>query len=489
MGKPTGFLDYERKNNSAEAPLERLAHWNEFHPMLEPDERRTQAARCMECGVPFCQSGEDYNGIFAGCPLHNLIPEWNDLLCGGNNYYALRRLLKTNNFPEFTARVCPALCEAACTCSIHGNSVTVKENELFTIENAYESGYMKPNIPKKRIGKNIAIVGSGPAGLAAADQLNHRGYNVTVFEREDRLGGLLMYGIPNMKLEKNVIERRIALMEAEGVVFKTNSNVGKNISAKALKKEFDAIILCCGSSKVREYNVAGAASGMYYATDYLTAATKSLLDGTEYPEMNASGKNVVVIGAGDTSCDCVATALRQGAKSITQLIRRTENFYVKKENIWPHEPCGNSDYGDEEAIAVFGKSPKIYGCAAKELIADESGKLTQIKTISLTWSYDENGRLKSQEVKGSEKIIDADLLLVASGFAGAEEYICDAFAIGRDKRENAVTAEGSYMTDSDKVFVAGDMHRGQSLVVWAIAEGRAVASEVDVFLMEYTNPV
>lgn len=489
MGKPTGFLEFDRKNNSAESPLERIKHWNEFHPMLEDAERRAQASRCMECGVPFCQSGEDYDGIFAGCPLHNLIPEWNDLIYRGNYSHAIRRLKKTNNFPEFTGRVCPALCEAACTCSIHGKSVTVKENELFTVENAYASGHIVPNIPKLRIGKSVAVVGSGPAGLAAADQLNHRGYSVTVFERSDRLGGLLMYGIPNMKLEKSIIDRRIELMKLEGVEFCTNCDIGKNVAVEELEARFDAIILCCGASKVREYSVDGTATGMYYATDYLTASTKTLLDGTAFPEFDAAGKNVVVVGAGDTSCDCVATAIRQGCKSVTQLIRRTENFYINDETRWPAQPSGNSDYGDEEAVALFGKSPKHYGSAVTELIADEAGKLTQVKTVNLTWKYDENGRLKSKRVANSEKIIDADLLLIASGFAGAEEYVCDAFGVSRDKRENVVTETGKYKTEKDKVFVAGDMHRGQSLVVWAIAEGRAVASEVDLFLMEYTNLV
>ncbi|MGE4352841.1 MAG: glutamate synthase subunit beta [Oscillospiraceae bacterium] len=489
MGKTTGFLEYDRKNNSAQAPLERIRHWNEFHPMLDEKERCMQGARCMACGVPFCQSGENYGGRFAGCPLHNLIPEWNDLICSGNFSHAVKRLKKTNNFPEFTGRVCPALCEAVCSCAIHGDAVTVKENELFTIEHAYANGDIVPTPPAHRSGKSVAVVGSGPSGLAAADQLNHRGHSVTVYERSDRLGGLLMYGIPNMKLEKRFIDRRIAIMEAEGVKFITNCDIGRDLSAAELLEKYDAVVLCCGSSKVREYRVAGEATGVCYATEYLTAATKTLLDGTPNPIMDAKGKNVVVIGAGDTSCDCVATAIRQGCKSITQLIRRTADFYAPAEKAWPDIPHGNSDYGDEEAVALFGRSPKQYGTVAKELIADENGALKQLKTIRLTWSRGENGRLISKEIPGTEDVIDAELVLVASGFAGCEEYVCEAFGVDRDKRENASTPPCSYQTANSKVFVAGDMHRGQSLVVWAIAEGRAAATEIDRYLMHYTNPV
>lgn len=313
MGKPTGFMEYNRVNNVAAAPTKRIKDFDEFHVPLSDEERRIQGARCMDCGVPFCQSGIMIRGMVSGCPLNNLIPEWNDLLYTGNIEQALGRLLKTNNFPEFTSRVCPAPCEAACTCGLNDSPVTIKENENGIIEYGFEKGLIKANPPKVRTGKSVAIVGSGASGLACADQLNKRGHKVTVFEREDRPGGLLMYGIPNMKLEKNIIKRRIDIMKEEGVEFKTGVDVGKDIKASQLKKDYDCVVLCCGASNPRDIKAPGReACGIYFAVDYLKRVTKNLLDTSYKDYYNAKGKNVVVIGGGDTGNDCVGTAIRQG---------------------------------------------------------------------------------------------------------------------------------------------------------------------------------
>ena len=322
MGKATGFLEYERVENPGQEPLERIKTYREFHTPLNLEERQKQGARCMDCGVPFCQNGKPIMGMVSGCPLNNLCPEWNELVYKGRMEDAARRLLLTNCFPEFTSRVCPALCEKACTCGLYGDPVTVKENEYAIIESAYESGFMKPRIPKVRTGKKVAVIGSGPSGLAAALQLNRRGHSVTVYEREDRVGGLLMYGIPNMKLEKTVIERRIALMEQEGVVFRTGVDVGKDIFAEELQKQYDAVVLACGSSNPRNINAPGRESkGIYYAVEFLKATTKSLINSnlSDGYYISAKYKNVIVIGGGDTGNDCVGTAIRHGCKSVIQL--------------------------------------------------------------------------------------------------------------------------------------------------------------------------
>ena len=486
MGKPTGFLEYSRRGNPGQPPLERIRHWNEFHPMLPEEERRRQAARCMECGVPFCQSGVELAGMFTGCPLHNLVPEWNDLVYTENLNQALARLTKTNCFPEFTGRVCPALCEAACTCGLNGDPVTVRDNELAVIEAGFASGAMEPQPPKVRTGKKVAVVGSGPAGLAAAQQLGRRGHTVTVFEREDRPGGLLMYGIPNMKLEKRVVERRTALMEAEGVEFRTSCDVGRDLSAQQLMEDYDAVILCCGAKKPRPLPAAEGVQGAYFAVDYLTAATRALLDGTA--PIDAAGKDVVVVGGGDTGNDCVGTAIRQGCRSVVQLEmmpklpdRRAET------NPWPQWPriC-KTDYGQEEAIAVFGTDPRRYQATVKECRTDENGALSSVVAVRLE-SKEESGRRFMAEVPGSEEELPCQLLLIAAGFLGPEDYAADAFGLGRDGRSNVSTAPDGHATGVEKVFAAGDMRRGQSLVVWAIAEGRAAAREADEYLMGYSN--
>lgn len=493
MGKPTGFMDYERKNNEAITPEERIKNFEEFHTPLSKEERRCQGARCMECGVPFCQSGMMIGGMASGCPLNNLIPEWNDLLYTNNLEQALHRLLKTNNFPEFTSRVCPAPCEAACTCGLNGSPVTIKENENGIIENGYAKGYMAPNPPKVRTGKRVAIIGSGPAGLAAADQLNKRGHQVTVFERSDRVGGLLMYGIPNMKLEKHIIDRKIDVMKAEGINFVTNANVGKNYKASKILKEFDRVILACGASNPRDIQVKGReANGIYFAVDYLKSVTKSLLDSNfeDNLAISAKDKNVLVIGGGDTGNDCVGTSIRQGCKSVIQLemmpklpMQRAEN------NPWPEWPrVLKTDYGQEESIAVFGKDPRVYQTTVKEFILDEAGNVCKAVIVKLESKFNEEaGRFFMEEVAGTEEEIPVDLVLIAAGFLGTEEYVAKAFGVDLNERTNVYTVQGKYETSRDNVFVAGDMHRGQSLVVWAIREGREVAKVVDAHLMGYSN--
>jgi glutamate synthase (NADPH/NADH) small chain len=493
MGKPTGFMEYNRITSEAVAPLERIKNFNEFHSPLTEEEQKKQGARCMECGVPFCQSGMVINGMVSGCPLNNLTPEWNDLLYLGNWDQAYNRLKKTNSFPEFTSRVCPAPCEAACTCGIHGDPVSIKENERAIIERAYESGLAGANPPKLRTDKKIAVIGSGPSGLAAADQLNKRGHNVTVFEREDRVGGLLMYGIPNMKLEKNVIERKVNIMKEEGVTFVTGANVGGNYKANRILKEFDSVILACGASNPRDIQVPGRdAEGIYFAVDFLKATTKSLLnsnfeDGNYIP---AKDKHVIVIGGGDTGNDCVGTSIRLGCASVTQL-EMMPKLPDKRmpNNQWPEWPrvC-KTDYGQEEAIAVFGHDPRIYQTTVKEFIKDESGKVCKAVLVKLeSRKNEETGRMMMVPVEGSEWEVPCDLVLIAAGFLGAQSYVADAFGVELNARTNVATEEGHYATNIEKVFTAGDMHRGQSLVVWAIREGRNVAKEVDRSLMGYSN--
>ncbi|MCR4693964.1 MAG: glutamate synthase subunit beta [Pseudobutyrivibrio sp.] len=483
MGKPTGFLEYERKENKCISPLDRIKNFDEFHDVLDDQERIEQAARCMNCGVPMCQSAIKLKGMVTGCPLNNLIPEWNDEIYHNHLEHALSRLLKTSNFPEFTGRVCPALCEKACINGKDGDSVTVHDNELYLIEKAFEKGYMKPRIPAVRSGKKVAVVGSGPAGLAVADQLNHRGHLVTVFEREDAIGGLLMYGIPNMKLDKKVIARRRKLMEDEGVVFKTNVNVGVDVTAKELDAEFDAIVLCCGAKKARKLAVEKSeeTKGIYYAVDFLTDNTKHILQ--DYKNVSAVDKNVVIVGGGDTGNDCLGTCIRQGAKSVIQLEMMPKPPEERlSSNPWPEWPkVLKTDYGQQEAIEVFGSDPRVYETTVKELVS-KKGKLTEIKTVKVKF---EAGKMV--EVEGSQKTIKCDLLLIAAGFVGCEDYTAKAFEVGLTDRNVVATEPEKYKTNQAKVFTAGDMHRGQSLVVWAIAEGRSCAREVDEYLMGYSN--
>ncbi len=493
MGKPTGFIDYNRQTAEAVAPKERIQNFNEFHTPLSKEEQQKQGARCMACGVPFCQSGMEIMGMTSGCPLHNLVPEWNDLVYTGNWEQAYSRLKKTNNFPEFTARVCPALCEAACTCGNYGDAVSVKENEFGIIENAYEQGFAKAQPPKVRTGKKVAVIGSGPAGLAAADQINKRGHQVTVYERDDRVGGLLMYGIPNMKLEKHIIERKVKIMEEEGVTFLTGVNVGVDVKAAKLLKDYDKVILACGAKNPRDIKAPGRdAKGIYFAVDFLAATTRSLLDSElkDKKYISAKGKRVVIIGGGDTGNDCVGTSIRHGAVSVTQLEMMPKAPDDRAENNpWPEWPkvC-KTDYGQEEAIAMFGHDPRVYQTTVKEFLKDKNGNLSGLVTVKLESKKDEKtGRMAMVEVAGSEKKMEADLVLIAAGFLGTEKYLADAFGVSLNERTNVSTKSERYETNVKNVFTAGDMHRGQSLVVWAIREGREVAREVDESLMGYTN--
>lgn len=487
MGKATGFLEYGRVENKVCAPLDRIADFDEFKCELDEEERRKQGARCMNCGVPFCQSAVSYNGKLIGCPLHNLIPEWNDEIYNGNYKHALDRLLKTNNFPEFTGRVCPALCERACICGKYDTPVTVHENELFIIETAFREGRIKPRKQGLRSGKKVAIIGSGPAGLACADQLNHRGHSVTVYEKADRVGGLLMYGIPNMKLDKSIIERRVRLMKAEGVSFVTNTAVGlggtvgiKYISGTDLMTQYDAVVLCCGAEIPRPLEAFETAKtegreikGVYYAMDYLKAETKHLLDGI--PEISAKGLRVIVVGAGDTANDCIATAVRQEAASVVQLIRRAKSSDKKLE--WPdYDEGAKLGYGQEEAIAYYGKDIRVFETGIKSIITDKDGKLMAVETVKLKRTH---GRY--EELKDSKETVEADLLIIASGFAGCDKSILRSF--GETISADAELHE--HRTDIQGLFIAGDMRIGASLVVRAIAEGRDCASQVDEYLLGY----
>ncbi|SFC90149.1 glutamate synthase subunit beta [Butyrivibrio sp. YAB3001] len=495
MGKETGFLEYRRVNNGDVPASERIKTFAEFHTPLIAEDRRNQAARCMNCGVPFCQSAMNLGGMVTGCPLHNLIPEWNDEIYRGHDEHAFNRLHKTSNFPEFTGRVCPALCEKACMCGQNGEAVTVHDNELFLIETAFEKGYIKPLKINVRSGKKVAVIGSGPSGLAVADELNHRGHHVEVFEREDEIGGLLMYGIPNMKLDKSVIKRRRKLMEEEGVVFHTGVDVGRDKKSEELLAGFDAVVLCCGAKKARPLAVCDPATdkGVYYAVDFLTKTTKALLTGKDRSVaslkkqggyIDAEGKHVIIVGGGDTGNDCIGTSIRMGAKSVTAIEMMPKPPVERlASNPWPEWPkVLKTDYGHEEAIHVYGEDPRVYETTIKSIVKDKKGAIKQVETVKVKFN---GGKL--EYVPGTEQKLKCDILLIAAGFVGCEDYTADEFAVKRGPRGTVLTADDGYHVTNTKIFCAGDMHRGQSLVVWAIAEGRACAKEVDEYLMGYTN--
>lgn len=481
--------------NRTISPQERILNFDEFHKPLEHDVRIEQAGRCMNCGVPFCQSAMNLSGMVTGCPLHNLIPEWNGEISCEHDAHAFSRLQKTSNFPEFTGRVCPALCEKACMCGQSGDAVTIHDNELYLVEQAFEKGYIKPRIPAIRSGKRVAVIGSGPAGLAVADTLNHRGHVVDVYEREDEVGGLLMYGIPNMKLDKSVIRRRRNLMEKEGVRFHTGCNVGMDRELDERLKEYDALVFCCGAKQARMLDTADPAKvkNIIPAVEFLTQTTKVLMKAPDHTVasfketggyINAAGKHVVIVGGGDTGNDCIATAIRHGAKSVTALEMMPKPPKERlASNPWPEWPkIEKVDYGHEESIYVFGRDPRVYETTIKRVIPDKKGAIKQIETVQVSFA---NG--KPEYVEGTEKTIRCDLLLIAAGFTGCESYTVDAFSIKCGPRNTVATAPDSYRIPDTKYFAAGDMHRGQSLVVWAIAEGRACAREVDTYLMGYTN--
>lgn len=500
MGKTTGFMEYERMDGAVIEPKTRIGNFDEFHLRLTLEEQQIQGARCMSCGVPFCQAGAMIAGMASGCPLHNLVPETNDLVYRGKWEAAYNRLSKTHGLPEFTSHVCPALCENACTCGLNTDPVSTKENEKAIIEYAYEHGLVNEVAPKVRTGKTVAVIGSGPSGLATAQLLNRRGHKVTVFERSDRVGGLLRYGIPNMKLDKRIIDRRINLMKEAGIEFKCNINVGVDITGEELLKEYDRVVLCCGASNPRDINVTGRdAKGIYFAVDFLKEVSKKLMDlnydssalmaSNDFSFQSLKGKNVIVVGGGDTGNDCVGTSIRLGAESVMQLEMMPKPLETRAvSNPWPEWPkVLKTDYGQEEAIYKFGSDPRVYQTTITEYIKDKKGNLKAVKLVSLESKKDEKtGRMMMVPVEGSEREVKADIVLIAAGFLGSEGYVRDTFKVECNERTNVMTHK-DYETTRDRVFVAGDMHRGQSLVVWAIAEGRGCARAVDESLMGYSN--
>ncbi len=519
MGKPTGFMEYQRQTVPYQAPETRIGNWLEFHEHVEPSHLQQQGARCMDCGVPFCQSD-------TGCPIDNLIPEWNDLVYRNEWKDALDRLQKTNNFPEFTGRVCPAPCEGACVLGINEPPVTIKNIEAAIIDRGYEEGWVKPQPPKTRTGKTVAVIGSGPAGLAAADQLNRVGHSVTVYERADRIGGLLMYGIPNMKLDKRVVQRRVDIMAAEGVKFITNAHVSgdqpaqwgtgfdpstasasnashgskdsnaTHIDIRQLHRDFDAVLIATGATKPRDLPIPGRdLQGIHPAMEFLHGNTRNLLDANpdahgsaHNPALSAKDKHVIVIGGGDTGCDCIGTSLRHGCKSLVNFELLPQPPQTRAEdNPWPTWPrVLRTDYGHQEVAALFGSDPRQYCILSKEFTSDGQGHVKAINTVRVEWAKDPSGKFIMKEVPGSEETFQADLVLLAMGFLGPEDTLIKALELQADNRGNIKAQYGQYHTSVDGVFAAGDCRRGQSLVVWAINEGRGAAREVDRHLMGST---
>ncbi|MEX0647228.1 MAG: glutamate synthase subunit beta [Balneolaceae bacterium] len=492
MGKLTGFMEYQRKSTPYRKPEERVKSWDEFYEPLSEEELQKQGARCMDCGIPFCQTGSEIGGKSLGCPVYNLIPEWNDLVYQGKWKEALQRLHKTNNFPEFTGRVCPAPCEGSCVLGITDPPVAIKSIEQAIIDKGFEEGWVVADPPEKRTGKTVGIVGSGPAGLAAAAQLNKAGHKVTVYERADRIGGLLTYGIPNMKLDKSIVKRRVDLLAEEGVEFVTSTEIGTDIPAPELKKKHDALILAGGATKPRDLPIEGRElNGIHFAMEFLHADTKSLLDSNhedgEY--ISAKDKNVIVIGGGDTGTDCVSTSMRHNCKNLTQFeILPKPPDQRADENPWPQWPnIYKVDYGQEEAKSVFGDDPRQYQVMTKKFVGDGNGNVKELHTVQIEWVSGDNGRMMPKEIKETEKVWEADLVLLAMGFLGPENPVLDQLEVEKDNRSNAKAEHGSFNTNVEGVFAAGDMRRGQSLIVWAINEGRGAARECDRWLTGSTE--
>ena len=492
MGKPTGFIEYLRELPLDREALKRIHDWNEFHHHMEEQKLQQQGARCMDCGIPFCHTSTLLNGMASGCPINNLIPEWNDLVYRGLWKEALDRLHKTNNFPEFTGRVCPAPCESACVLGINAPPVTIKNIECAIIDKGWEEGWVVPESPAVRTGKKVAVIGSGPAGLCAAAQLNKAGHEVTVFERADRVGGLLMYGIPNMKLDKEkVVLRRVRQLEQEGITFVTNTEVGKNYPADKLLKEFNAVVVCTGATKPRDLPIEGRQlKGVHFAMEFLHANTQALLDGHKNGNyISATGKDVVVIGGGDTGTDCVGTAMRHGCPSLVQLeILPQPPLDRAKDNPWPEwAKIYRLDYGQEEAAAKFGDDPRVYQTTAKKFIGDDTGHVKEVHIVQIQWERNEQGQFVPKEIPGTEQVRPAQLVLLALGFLGPEQPLLEQLGIERDARTNVKAEFEKYATSSKGVFAAGDCRRGQSLVVWAFNEGRGAARECDRYLMGCTD--
>jgi NAD(P)H-dependent glutamate synthase small subunit len=483
MGKPTGFMEYPKKSVPYRDAGERVGDFREIFTQPTDEHLRNQGARCMDCGVPFCQSAD-------GCPIDNLIPEWNDLVYQGRWRDALDRLQKTNNFPEFTGRTCPAPCEGACVLGITDPAVTIKNIENAIVDRGFAEGWIVPQVPEARTGKKIAIVGSGPAGLAAADQLNQAGHQVTVYERADRIGGLLMYGIPNMKLDKQVVNRRVDLLRASGIEFVTNADIGNNVDADKLRVEHDALLLTTGATQPRDLKIPGRElGGVHFAMEYLTANTKSLLNSNleDRQFIDAKDKRVVVIGGGDTGADCIGTALRHGCKSLINLELLDQPPEKRAaDNPWPLWPkIRRTDYAHEESIGKFGADPRNFAVVSKEFAANGSGGVSSVRITRIEWQLN-NGQPKMVELDGTAEVLEADLIFLAMGFLGPERYVAERLGVELDQRSNYRAVHGKFATSVPGVFAAGDCRRGQSLVVWAINEGRGAARAVDQFLMGST---